>query len=29
MFMLGLRSLDGFIYFHVFVDPYECVATIV
>ena len=29
MLMLGLWGLDGFIYLHVFVDPYECVATIV
>ena len=29
MLMLGLRGLVGFICLHVFVDPYECVATIV
>ena len=29
MLMLGLWGLVGFIYLHVFVDPYECVATIV
>ena len=27
--MLGLWGLVGFIYLHVFVEPYECVATIV
>ena len=25
----GCGGLVGFIYLHVFVDPYECVATIV
>ena len=29
MLMLELWGLVGFIYLHVFVDPYECVATIV
>ena len=29
MLMLGLWGLVGIIYLHVFVDPYECVATIV
>ena len=29
MLMLGLRGLPGFIYLHDFVDPYECVATII
>ena len=29
MLMLGLWGLVGYIYLHVFVDPYECVATIV
>ena len=29
MLMLGLWGLVGFIYLLVFVDPYECVATIV
>ena len=29
MLMLGLWGLVGFIYLNVFVDPYECVATIV
>ena len=29
MLMLGLWGLVGFIYLHAFVDPYECVATIV
>ena len=29
MLMLGLWGLVGFIYLHVFVDTYECVAKIV
>ena len=29
MLMLGLWGLVGYMYLHVFVDPYECVATIV
>ena len=29
MLILGLWGLVGFIYLLVFVDPYECVATIV